>query len=181
MDRALRRIDRAFFAVLYRECRAVIRDAELARDLVQDTFIKVWQRCATFNGISDLLPWIRAVMRNTMIDRLRRSVPEVAIDDVDSAIIDKRFEELAANSPTPHHEARAAESAACFERCWERFAHDCPDHAAVIAWIAQDGLDNEDIAALLERSPGATREYIRQCRKRARQYLAEWHELAFRA
>jgi len=40
-------------------------------------------------------------------------------------------------------------------------------------------LTREEIAALLERTPGATREFISQCRKRARTYLAEWHALAF--
>ena len=34
---------------------------------------------------------------------------------------------------------------------------------------------------MLERTPGATREFISQCRKRARTYLAEWHALAFTA
>ena len=32
-------------------------------------------------------------------------------------------------------------------------------------------------AALLERTPGATREFVSQCRKRARRYYAEWYAL----
>ena len=51
----------------------------------------------------------------------------------------------------------------------------------MIAWIGEDGLDNEAIAQLLGRTPGATREFISQCRKKARVYLAEWYQLAFGA
>ena len=46
-------------------------------------------------------------------------------------------------------------------------------------WIVEDGLDHEQIAELLDRTSGATREFISQCRKRARVHLAQWYELAF--
>ena len=49
----------------------------------------------------------------------------------------------------------------------------------VIAWIAEDGLSNEEIADMLGRTPGATREFISQCRKKARLHLTEWYTLAF--
>jgi DNA-directed RNA polymerase specialized sigma24 family protein len=47
-----------------------------------------------------------------------------------------------------------------------------------MTWIVEDGLSNDDIAELLNRTPGATREFISQCRKRARHYLAGWYALA---
>ena len=48
-----------------------------------------------------------------------------------------------------------------------------------MAWVVEDGLSIEDIAQLLERTPGATREFVSQCRKRARVYLAGWYRIAF--
>jgi DNA-directed RNA polymerase specialized sigma24 family protein len=83
--------------------------------------------------------------------------------------------------PTPADDVRARQLAECFQRCWERFEKDCPSHAAVIAWIVEDGLSNEEISEMLDRTPGATREFISQCRKRARTYFAEWYTLAFGA
>src|SRR5271168_17269 len=61
---ALRELDRSFFAILYGGSLRTLRDPDAARDLVQDTFIKVWQRCASFRGDSELLPWIKAILRN---------------------------------------------------------------------------------------------------------------------
>jgi RNA polymerase sigma-70 factor (ECF subfamily) len=183
IERALRVLDRDYFTTLYRECRRVVGDCELARDLVQDTFIKIWQRCATFQGTSELLPWMRSILRHTVLDALRRRAREVPLDAADPSTEGAmRLVELAiGHDDTPVRGAEAVEARACFERGWARFEAECPEHAAVIQWIAADGLDTAAIAALLERSPGATREYVSQCRKRARHYLADWYALAFGA
>jgi RNA polymerase sigma factor (sigma-70 family) len=176
---ALRTLDRSYFAQLHGECRRMLRDSDLAREVVHETFIKVWRRCATFQGDSELLPWIRAILRRTTLDHLRAPVREFSFDpdQIDAEMHCLLAERAESRLPSPDSEARSVESAACFERCWQKFVADCPQHAAVIAWIAEDGLDTRAISELLERSPGATREYISQCRKRARFYLAEWHAL----
>ncbi len=180
IERALRALDRSFFQPLYSYGLRSLPDPDVARDLVQETFIKVWLRCATFQGESELLPWMKAILRHALLDRLRRSRHEVAFNEGDmSEEVSKRVLELSQREvATPDDHAHREQLAACFVRCWRRFQQAAPAHAAVIAWITEDGLSNDEIGALLERSPGATREYISQCRKRARTYLAEWYELA---
>jgi RNA polymerase sigma factor (sigma-70 family) len=182
IEKALRSLDRHFFATLHARAHRVLRNADAARDLVQETFIKVWQRCGTFQGSSELLPWIDAILRHGVLDFLRRGAREVPFDDSNAVNteLSMRIVELSQRDvPTPDDEARREQLADCFRRCWARFEEAAPAHAAVISWIADDGLTHDEIGALLERSPGATREFISQCRKRARVHLAEWYELAF--
>ncbi|HZF26394.1 MAG TPA: RNA polymerase sigma factor [Steroidobacteraceae bacterium] len=182
IEQALRALDQSFFAVLYRDCVRTLRDRESARDLVQETFIRVWQRCASFHGDSELLPWIRAILRHIILDRLRQPEREVAMDPEGSADteIERRIAELSSQTiPTPADAARRQQLMECFQRCWDSFGRAAPSHAMVMAWIVEDGLSNEEISELLGRSPGATREFISQCRKRARQHFAQWYELAF--
>ena len=94
--------------------------------------------------------------------------------------VDARIAELSPRQvPRPEDELRRRQLAECFERCWQRFVKAAPEHAQVVAWIAEDGMSHEEIAELLGRTPGATREFISQCRKRARLHLAEWYLLAF--
>jgi RNA polymerase sigma-70 factor (ECF subfamily) len=184
IEQALRALDRTFHAPLFTDCLRVLHDAEAARDLVQETFIKVWRRCASFRGQSELLPWIRSILRNGALDRLRRAPREVPLDAVDlvSEETERRIVELSSQQvPTPDDEARRQQLAECFARCWQRFESAAPEHAAVMTWIVEDGLSNEEISELLGRTPGATREFISQCRKRARRHFAEWYELAFEA
>ena len=185
IEQALAELDRAYFPILYRDCARAVNDSETARDLVQETFIRVWQRCATFRAASELLPWIKAILRRATIDFLRRRqrerLREASLDDDElGAETERRLLELSAEDvPMPEAEASRRELAECFQRCWMRFEQTHPAHAAVMAWIVHDGLTNEAIAELLDRTPGATREFISQCRKRARGYFAEWYELAF--
>ena len=182
IERALRQLDRSYFGVLFRDSLRGLRDHESARDLVQDTFIKVWLRCATFQGDSELLPWIKSILRHGLLDRLRKSSGEVALETADDpgGETQLRIAELSEELiPRPDSEAAQAQRDDCFQRCWRRFEAASPSHALVIAWIVEDGLSHEEIGELLGRTPGATREFISQCRKRARLHLDEWYELAF--
>lgn len=182
IELALRQLDQTFFAALYTRALHTVRDAELARDLVQETFIKVWRRCATYQGSSELQPWIEAILRHAILDRLRRPQRDVSFQEgaeMSEELVERVFELSQGQVNRPDDEARRQQLAECFERCWQRFEQAAPAQAAVITWIVEDGLSHEQIAELLERTPGATREFISQCRKRARVHLAEWYELAF--
>jgi RNA polymerase sigma-70 factor (ECF subfamily) len=182
IERALQLLDRSYFPVLFRESLRGLGDHESARDLVQDTFIKVWLRCATFQGDSELLPWIKSILRHGLLDRLRKSTSEIALEtpEEQSSETQLRIAELSAETiPRPDTEAARAQLDDCFKRCWQRFETASPSHALVMAWIVEDGLTHEQIGELLGRTPGATREFISQCRKRARLHLAEWYQLAF--
>ena len=77
-----------------------------------------------------------------------------------------------------HGYLHRAQLEALYRDCARRFASDHPMAAAVIRWVAEDDLSHEQLAQLLQRSPGATREYVSQCRKKARVYFREWYVLA---
>lgn len=65
--------------VLYREhagavmtvAVSIVRDRELAADVVQQTFVKAWRSAASFHGDREFAPWLYAIARNTAIDALR--------------------------------------------------------------------------------------------------------------
>src|SRR5450631_871117 len=52
----------------------VVRDTGVAEDLVQETFLRVWNRVAGFDAQRGSIgPWLLAVARNRAIDYLRSS------------------------------------------------------------------------------------------------------------
>ena len=117
IERALRQLDRTFFATLYARALHTLRDAELARDLVQETFIKVWQRCA--EGTSELRPWIEAILRHTLLDRLRRPQRDVPFDvdgGLSEELAERVFELSQQQVQRPDDEARQHQLAECFQR-----------------------------------------------------------------
>ena len=51
---------------------AIVRDSAVAEDLVQETFLRVWNRVHAFNARRGALgPWLLAIARNRAIDHLR--------------------------------------------------------------------------------------------------------------
>ncbi|HZT30302.1 MAG TPA: sigma-70 family RNA polymerase sigma factor [Bryobacteraceae bacterium] len=62
------RYGRLAYALIYR----IVRDTGAAEDLVQETFLRVWNRAQGFDaGKGSLGPWLLAVARNRAIDYLR--------------------------------------------------------------------------------------------------------------
>ena len=156
-------------------------DLELARDLLQDTLLKAWQNCASFRGESQLFPWLRRIYRNSLVDQLRKRRIEVALSS-DGDELDPGIEEAWRNwrggiDDGPEGHLRSKQSERCFRSCAQRFANDHPLASTVVRWVSHDGLSMAEVAKLLGRSPGATREYVSQCHKKARTYFADWYAL----
>ena len=62
------RYGRLAYSVILR----IVRDSEMAEDLVQETFIRIWSRSQAFDSKKGALgPWLLAVARNRAIDYLR--------------------------------------------------------------------------------------------------------------
>lgn len=177
----LRVFDRQHGAALYREAAVSLRSWQAAEDVVQEGMIKVWQRCATFRGPADPLAWIRQIVRNTLIDAVRARPPEQPLQDEEGELTPAAAAAVHRLSvetiTTPDEALRSHEVERVFRRCFERFAAAQPEHAMVLRWVVEDGLDNAAVEQLLDRTPGATREFISQCRKKARPFFADWYAL----
>lgn len=181
VESALATLHRDYGRALWSEGWRALRDPHLAQDLLQETLLKVWRACASFRGDAELYPWLVAILRRTAIDTLRRQRPEEPIDDDQGRLRDEVesawsvWREDLVHTPLQRLQQQQAE--ALFRRCAERFAAEQPQAAEVIRWIAEDGLTPAQVSDLIGRTPAATREYISQCRKKARQYFAEWYAL----
>ena len=182
LEQALRLLQRAAVVALQREATLSLGDAETARDLTQDTLIKVWRRCAQFRGDSELYPGLKRILRHAVIDKLRARTDEQPLADEQGQPFAEVEAALRASAgraaDTPEQSVAADELERVYRDCLARMAADHPLAANVIRWIAEDDLTHAEIAALLGRAPGATREYISQCRKKARRYFHAWYVLA---
>src|SRR5205809_5296468 len=57
----------------------IVRDSGTAEDLVQETFLRVWNRVQAFNPEKGALgPWLLAVARNRAIDHVRSAGARMA-------------------------------------------------------------------------------------------------------
>jgi RNA polymerase sigma-70 factor (ECF subfamily) len=61
-----------FGRLAYSVILSVVKDASIAEDLVQETFLRVWNRAHAFEaGRGSLGPWLLTIARNRAIDHIR--------------------------------------------------------------------------------------------------------------
>ena len=142
---------------------------EQAEELVQDVFVSIVRHCGEFRGEARIDAWMWAIARNALIDHVRRQRPEVALQD------DELLDAAGATVDPPSHDARDLED--CVRRAYAAFAAAHEDRAQVLALVVYEEWDISDVAAMVRRTPGATREYLSQCRKKLRPFLEPCREL----
>jgi len=145
-----------------------------AEDLVQDVFVKVVRACGEFRGEARADTWLWAIARNSLISRLRGRLPDVPLEDLD-------LDQLCAANPALQAAAPDAAPPGGVDDCVQqgivRFGADFPDRARAITFLVIEEWSVEDIAHALGRTPGATREFLSQCRKKLQPYIEHCIEL----
>lgn len=68
---AVRELYREHGGAVLTVARSIVRDPELAADVVQQTFVKAWRAADRFDGERGIAPWLYAIARRTAIDTLR--------------------------------------------------------------------------------------------------------------
>lgn len=173
-------IQREAISQIYRDFGSRIRSyyrsrgatPDHAEDWLQETFVKIVASSSTFRGDAPFAAWIWTIARNVMLDALRRGSGDVSLNEAP---------DLAENIPDtePLQEALVLKGEAneCVRTRFKKFALENPERAQCILWAVSDHLSMSDIASIIGRNIGATREYIAQCRKKLRVYLQPCLEL----
>ena len=68
---------------LFRFALSLTRDRDAAEDLVQETFVRAFEKRGSFRGESSAGTWLRRILHNLAVDRARRSGREVLVDEVE--------------------------------------------------------------------------------------------------
>lgn len=76
---------------IYWHVRKMVIDHDDADDLVQDTFIKVWQSLANFRGDSQIYTWLYRIASNECLSFLAKKKKRISVslDEVDHELNEK--------------------------------------------------------------------------------------------
>lgn len=86
---------------LYGVACKVVQDEDLAQDVLQESFIKIWKNANTYDASkAKLFTWIFRITRNTAIDKLR-SLQNTAHKEIQIAVSDVYT--MGENSIIPEH------------------------------------------------------------------------------
>jgi len=138
-------------------------DAE-ADDLVQETFVKIVRACDTYQSDGPLEAWLWAIARNGLMSHFRGARPTVALDALEPDGADALLAGVGGSGGDPA-------LLDCVRRAFGEFARHYSEGAEALLRVVLDGWEYEELAVFLARTPGATREFVSQCRKRLREHL----------
>ncbi len=162
---------------LYRYALVRVRNASAAEDLVQETLLAALTARERFAGQSSVRTWLIAILKNKLIDYLRRRAREAPpAEEPDDELIDAMFED------DPGQHWRSAPSvwtnpSGALEQTqfWQVFS-DClaqlpPRQAEVFGLTELDGLSGEEACKVLGLSASNLWVLMHRARLRLRQCL----------
>lgn len=84
-DKAISLLYEHYGDTLYGVAFKVVRDEELAQDVLQESFVKIWNKAHTYDpSKARLFTWLFRIIRNTAIDKVRslsnKSEREIQMD-----------------------------------------------------------------------------------------------------
>jgi RNA polymerase sigma-70 factor (ECF subfamily) len=62
---------------LYRYAQSIVYDTELAKDIVQEVFMKLWNQRNNLSEVRNIEAWSMRITRNTSLDKLKASSMKV--------------------------------------------------------------------------------------------------------
>jgi RNA polymerase sigma-70 factor (ECF subfamily) len=147
--------------------------ADDARDLLQETVVKVVRGAAGFDGRGAARAWIWQVARHALLDFARRrgrlAEREVALDE-------DAWTDLCDRTPAAPAGPACSTVEDCVSTGLEVFAREMPERAWALT-LQMEGLRAEAIAERIGRSVAATREYLSQCRRKLQPFVAHCVDL----
>ena len=153
--------DRQAFAALYGASKAklfavslrIVRERQLAEEVLQDSFVSIWNHAADYAAAKSApMTWMTAIVRNRSLDIVRRSREEPDVDDALSA-------NLVDESAAPAAEAQARAEARDIRRCLEELE---AEQRQSIALAFFHGLTHSELASHLQRPLGTVKTHIRR-------------------
>lgn len=164
--------DRHAFESLYQQASPTLygllikltRDRELAADLLQEGFVRVWQRAGDYRpDLGQPLTWMGTIVRRLAIDRLRRSDHRRQ-----GELDDDGWAQLADAGPGPEERFHVEQGDTLIARCLEMLDPE-PRRAVFLAYY--EGLTHDAIAEGLGRPLGTVKAWVRRSLQRLKTCL----------
>ena len=156
------RYGRLVYSIIFR----VVRNAATAEDLVQETFLRVWNRGQSFDAERGALgAWILTVARNRAIDHLRSTEGRMSAGAVELDLLEapSRFSGI-------DERALSLDRARRLKGAFEKLT---PSQKSVIEMAYYEGLSQTEMAERMQQPLGTVKTWVRSALKAMRQELTE--------
>ncbi len=162
--------DRASFNALYHATSAklfgivirILRDRDLAEDLLQEIYVRIWDRAGDFDPAkASPITWMATIARNRAIDEVRRKRPQHVDNDISEL-------EVPDGHPTPDADVELAEDLRRLNDCLEALE---PERRDAIRLAYLDGHSRQDLATRFGVPVGTMKTWLHRGLKQLKECL----------
>jgi RNA polymerase sigma-70 factor (ECF subfamily) len=146
---------------LYRFLRRFLRDEEAAREVFQETYLRVFRSLGTFRGEARLMTWVLAIGRNQALNHQRR-------------VKTRREDPLPEEPPVARGSGAAGVEAGVLSRSLAVAVESlpAPEREAVLLFYGEDRTVAE-VSSLTGRPPNTVKSDLLRARRRLREALED--------
>src|SRR5436190_18267732 len=153
--------DEAAFERLYVATRAklfgvvlrILRRHDLAEEVIQETYVKIWNSAGQFNpGLASPITWMASIARNRAIDVVRKRT-EVSIEEEPSAM------DVASDNPDPLARREMTEELKRLLECVGRLE---PDRQRLVLLAYYNGFSREQLSARFDTPVNTIKTWLRR-------------------
>jgi RNA polymerase sigma-70 factor (ECF subfamily) len=164
--------DRQAFATLYRRvspklyavCVTLLKQRDMAEDVLQDSFVKIWNRAGTYNpSKGSAITWMTSIVRNRALDMMRSSHPQL-----EQSADEYRELELVDDTRNPPDSLEFNTSTAALNRCLKQLKN---GQRKCILMAYYYGYTHDELAQRLNTPLGTVKAWIRRGLERIRECL----------
>jgi RNA polymerase sigma-70 factor (ECF subfamily) len=152
----------------------MVRDRELAEDIAQETFVKVFNHLGSYNPKYKFSSWIFKIASNLAIDHLRKKEPEtISLDGSRNAQTAEQMEAtritVESRDENPEEFVMARELGAEIEVAIGELR---PEYRTAVLLRHVEGRPYEEIAEIMDIPLGTVKTYIHRARTELKVSLA---------
>lgn len=156
-NRAHEKLYRMLAPKMYGVCLRYAKDADEAKDNLQDGFVTVFTKLRDFRHEGSFEGWVRRIMVNVSLDRYRKNQPLLFVDEVRGHDVATHEEEAMANLPV--------------EDLVRTIRELPPQYKMVFNLYVFEGLSHQDIGKQLGITESTSKSNLSRAREILRQKL----------
>ncbi|EKD97082.1 MAG: RNA polymerase sigma factor [uncultured bacterium] len=142
-----------------------------AKDILQETFVKIVRSAASFSGDGAAKAWIWQIARNCLIDHQRK---QGNLANHETAVNDEQWQSL--EDTTAPNCGTVGSVDECVSSGLDKFNR-VESERAMVLMLQMDGLSIDEIGLRIGRTMAATKEYLSQCKKKIQPFIAHCTDL----
>jgi len=160
-EKAFRQLFEHYWKTIYGVAFAFTKSPQLAEELTQDIFLKIWVKKEMLLSIKKIDSYLYVIAKNHIFNELRKRIKEVEFKEY----LQNYFKEIQSN---PEQQLIFQES----EMLLKRAVNDLPQQQQIIYRLSrEEGLSQEEIAEKLNISKHTVKSHMNKALRSIREFL----------